>query len=474
MRGVVWTGLSVIVQLVVTYLFFKILSNEEMAHFDIGLRLVMFCQLLASLGMGPALVNFRAADERHFSAAFWTCLGFGLLLTVSLIGAAPCIAHFAYSHEFVKDPGDLEWILTPMALMIPFAAVSGIVRARLQRALHFASIALSEMIAVLLAALVGLITYFAGYPLWSPVLNAFGRESILLVALWGIVRQRIKLQFQPAALGRLMPFALNTTGAQCVDYLRSNIDLMAITFFMQDANLYGLYLFGYRFTMMPLTRLATTVARVSFPALASIQEDDARLRRAYLKSVQSIALVAWPPLVGMLVFAPDILLGTGVDKLPALDAFRLLCVAAFFRSVGTVAGSVFLAKGKANWAFHWTLFSVAALAPAFYLAHSYQIEGIAAVVALFAFIFLPLSQYLVNRLIGLSFSAYLTVFIRPLLVCLMLLAVFLLANPFLSGGPFLRLALAVALGMIAYPLALRLFAWDLLAGYWQNFTGKKT
>lgn len=469
-----WTGVSVALQLVVTYLFFKFLPTEVLGRFDAGLRLVMFCQLLASLGMGPALVNFRGANEHHFSAAFWTCLSFGLVLAIGVIGAAPSIAHFAYSHAFVQNPADLEWVLTPLALMIPCAAVSGIIRAYLQRALNFAGIALAELLSVLIAALAGLTALFGGQPLWSPVVNAFGRESFLLIGLWSIVRQRIRIQFQLQALRRLLPFALNTTGAQCVDYLRTNIDVLAVIFLISNDALYGLYIFAYRFTMMPLTRLATTIGRVSFPAMASIQEDNNRLQQAYLKSVQSIALVAWPPLVGMLVFAPDILLVTNSSMLPVLDTFRLLCLTAFLRSIGTMAGSVYLAKGKANWAFHWTLFSVAVLAPTFYLVRDYQINGIATALFITTVFFLPLSQYLVNRLIGLSFSSYLKIFIRPILVSCTLLLTFLLADYFMVIRPPLRLLGAVILAIIVYPLALRLFAWNLLAEYWGNFIGKKT
>jgi hypothetical protein len=40
--------------------------------------------------------------------------------------------------------------------------------------------------------------------------------------------------------------------------------------------------------------------------------------------------------------------------------------------------------------------------------------------------------------------------------------------------PPLRLLGAVILAIIVYPLALRLFAWNLLAEYWGNFIGKKT
>ena len=65
--------------------------------------------------------------------------------------------------------------------------------------------------------------------------------------------------------------------------------------------------------------------------------------------------------------------------LSALNPLRLLILAGMLKAVGTVVGSVFLAKGKANWSFRWTLVNLIVFVPALYWGVRYGIDGIAAV-----------------------------------------------------------------------------------------------
>jgi O-antigen/teichoic acid export membrane protein len=106
-----------------------------------------------------------------------------------------------------------------------------------------------------------------------------------------------------------------------------------------------------RLTLQPLTRLATTIQRVSFPTFSSIQNDNAQLRSGYLRSVQGLILAMGPVIAGVFVFAPEI--AKLLNKTPMLPVLRLLAAATMLKIVGTMVGSMFMAKGKANWSFYW-------------------------------------------------------------------------------------------------------------------------
>ena len=475
LRGVLWTGSSVAIQLVVNILFYKLLKLETLGQFEAALSAVVFLALLADLGLGSALVQYRNPSDDHFNSAFWTNLLVGLGIAAAVILLAPTITRLSFIEHFASDPAEFAQMLTYLSLLIPFAAVSGVVRAPLQRGLNFSAIAKAEIFAVTSAALVGFLTFMSSLLFLVPTANAIAREIAHLTGLWRVSTRRIRAHFSPVALRQLLPFGLNTAGANCANHLRSRLDNLFIFFFLYDVDL-ALYAFAYKFTMLPLTRAATTITRVSFPTFSTIQEDDALLRRLYLKSVESIALFSWPFLTGMLVFAPEILEVTRVEMLPAVDAFRLLCLAGMFKSVGSVVGSVYLAKGKAHWAFRWTLATLLLLLPGlYYWGIHYKatgVAGVAAVVAAFALLSLPTSQFLVNRLIDMDFSVYFKAFVRPLLVAATVLAVLILGRPLLGDAPLTRLVLALILGLLAYLFALRLFAWDLIQTSLKHLRGQ--
>ena len=468
-RGVFWTGSASLVQLFIPLLLYGYLPIEEMGRFEGALTIVMLMALVGSLGLGEALVQFRTADETHFSSAFWTNLVFGTAITVLIIAIAPAVAHLLSR----QNPDQFRQVLILLSLLIPSASVSGIFRARLQRDLRFRPMALAEILSVLAYAVV-VLTLLPFYGILSPVIGAIVREFALLVGLAAAAAWRPRFCFSLPALRQILSFGLNFTGSRGVNFLNSHL----ATFFIMPLlgeTAHGYYKFAYRLTLLPLTRLSTTITRVSFPTFSTLQEDDDLLSRGYLKSVQSIALFAWPACTGLFVFAPEVLRLVqqlnAQEMMPALVPLRLLVLATQLKAVGIVVGSVFMARGRANWSFYWSLFSLAILIPALYLGTGYGVEGVAAVIALTALLFLVLSQHLANRLTGLGFAAYLGALVRPVAVTLSVLLVLAASRFFISGPAIVALATALFAGLLAYLLALRLFAWNLCREYWKNFRG---
>ena len=205
--------------------------------------------------------------------------------------------------------------------------------------------------------------------------------------------------------------------------------------------------------MQPLTRLATTIQRVSFPTFSTIVDDDSLLRRGYLSSVQGLMLALGPVLAGIFVFAPEI--AALLNTEPMWMVLRLLAAATLLKVASTLVGSIFMAKGKTNWSFYWSLFSMGVLIPALYFYGLPRgVEGVASVIAAAALLFLLLSQYLVNRLIGLPFATYLAALSRPSLVVAFVFTVLLLARPLLPWSPLAVLVAGATLGVGATLAAL--------------------
>ena len=100
------------------------------------------------------------------------------------------------------------------------------------------------------------------------------------------------------------------------------------------------------------------------------------------------------------------------------------------------------------------------------------ISGVAAVIASSSLLFLILTQALTNRLIGLTFTAYLHSLARPALVTAVLFAVLSIARPALSGDALARCLQAAALSLIATGLSLRFFAWGLCRDFWRSLRGR--
>lgn len=487
-RGVFWTSIPFVLQMLMGVLFYTYLPIAEMGRFEWALIVVMFLALVSDLGLGAALIQRREVTDSNFTSAFWASFLFGIAITAIVVYTAPQAARV----EGGAKPEEFARILSVLALLIPFASVSGLFRARLQRDLQFRAMALAEAVSVVSYTLSALILLSLSFGVMSVVYSGVVREIALLLALWRAARWRPRFSFSSAALAEILPFGLNLTGSRCVTYVNNNLASLVIFPKLGEEAL-GYFRFAYRLTLMPLARISTVIMRVFFPTFSAIQDDDDLLRRSYLRTAQTISLFYWPALAAGFVFAADGLdlmrelaanLGStpdGVtlagelanrDMMPALTPMRILIGAAAMKAVGATVGSVFLAKGKANWVLYWSLFSLAVLIPALLWGVSMGISGVAAVITSSAVLFLILTQALTNRLIGLTFTAYLHSLARPALVTAVLFAVLSIARPALPGDALARCLQAAALSLVATGLSLRFFAWGLCRDFWRSLRGR--
>jgi O-antigen/teichoic acid export membrane protein len=467
LRGFLWNGSASLMQLGTFAVIYSLVDRSELGRFEWALTLVMLLAIIGDLGLGAALVQVREVGEEHFDTAFWTNAIWGSILATVVFFAAPLVAVYLGG----EDPQAFVGVLRILCFLVPFASVSAVFRARLQRDLNFSAVAISEVVSSLsfAAVVVALLWLQPELGILVPVSASVCRELGLLASLGRSARWLPGWRWQRPALNVLLRFALNFTGSRAVAYCNSKI-AHAFVFLPLGPAAMAYYSIAERLTLMPLTRLATTLNRVSFPAFSTIQDDDVLLRKGYLQSVQSLLLSMGPVLAGVFVFAPEIL--ALVDMEPAAMALRLLAVATLFKVVGTMVGSMFMAKGRTDWSFYWSLFSLAVLIPSMYFVGVPRgLEGITGVIAATSLLFLTLSQQLANRLIGLAFGEYIRHLLRPALVVLSAFVVLFFARPFLFGPSWIVLVQGVLLGVLVTLFSLRFLAWDLCASHWRRLRG---
>ena len=471
LRGVLWTASPFALQLFIGVLFYAFIPTAEMGRFEYALILVMVLALLADLGLGSALVQHRGASEEHFDSAFWTNLAAGAALTAAAVAAAPRLALLSGA----GDPEQFARVTRVLVLLVPFAAVSGVFRGRLQKDLRFRQMAAAEAFSILVYTAAAIIL-LREYGVMAAVISAVVRELALLAGLWRASSWTPRPRFRLSALGDLFRFGINLTGSRCLNYAGHNLAGFVIFPLLGETAL-GYYRFAHRLTLMPLVRISAVVMRVFFPTFSSIQEDDALLRRGYLRSVQSIALFFWP-LLAVFVFAPEALALLkridGRDLGPAALPLQLLAAAALFKAAGSAVGSIFLAKGRSNWLLYWSIFSLAVLLPVLFLCVSRGVAWATGAIAGTAFLFLVLSQHLTNRLIGLRFAEFISALARPAGVTVLVTGVLVLVRN-LAGGDALVSCAAGALAWVAATLAgMRLLAWELCLHLWRTARGSSS
>ncbi|HEU0016469.1 MAG TPA: lipopolysaccharide biosynthesis protein, partial [Longimicrobium sp.] len=318
----------------------RLLPPADFGLVALALVVVGLATLVADLGLGPAVIQRNDLTERHLRAAFTASVLLGCLLALVLIALSSLLGPLLRSPE-------LPAVLRLQSLLFVFGGLGVTARALLNRRLR-ASASFWITLASYLVGYAGVSTVLAlaGYGVWSLVWGALMQallESLLALA---VVRPPLRPLWARVELRDLFGFGATASLNSVVNYVARNGDNLLVGRWLGEAAL-GLYGRAYNLMTLPLNYVGTLSQSVLFPAMSRIQDDRARLGRAYLAAVQVTALAAAPVMAGMAAAAPHLAVGLYGPAWAGLAVpLQVLCAAGLLRAVYHVAGPVSAATGN--------------------------------------------------------------------------------------------------------------------------------
>jgi O-antigen/teichoic acid export membrane protein len=272
--------------MVISVVLARLLGPEPFGLVAIAWLVVGFGNLVADLGMGPALVQRRTISDYDVRYAFTMqmCMGIGLMAVLAL--SAPVVA------EVFNQPKVVP-VVWAMSLVFVLQTFGGIAVSLLKREMDFKRIQ-SARIGSYLAGFLGLGIPFAllGFEVWSLVIAQLSQTTLFSLLCYAQVRHPIKPLFALPSSG-LSHFGVKVLLTNIVNYLISNLDSFFIGHFF-DVVILGLYNRASVLVSTPMNNLVVTVQQVLFSAYSRIQNDPQTVRRGYLAGVGFMTMLMLP------------------------------------------------------------------------------------------------------------------------------------------------------------------------------------
>jgi PST family polysaccharide transporter len=333
----------------------RLLDPDAYGLIAMALVLVGFANTFKRFGLSSALIQRKEVTPLQSSSVFWINVLVGGLLTSVLVGAAP----FAVS--FYGASPLLEPIIQALSCIFLFSAVGIVPQSLLRKDMEFKPIAKVRAASAGVAGPVAIAMAFAGYGVWSLVVKNLAEtlmESALF--LW-YSSWRPRLRFSFAKTRALLRYGANLTGFKVINkFARAGDDLL-IGRYMSAASL-GLYSQAYKTMMVPIGKGIGAITNVLFPALSSIQDDEERVRRVYLKSVQAISFLIYPLMLGLLATSDHFVSAVLGQKWEGMVyILRVFCVVGLVQTLTKPTGWIYQSQGRADWMFRWGIFGAGTL-----------------------------------------------------------------------------------------------------------------
>jgi O-antigen/teichoic acid export membrane protein len=466
LRSSGWVALSLggrqLASILSLFVLARLLEPKAFGLVALAWTVLAFADQIQDAGVTSALIYRRHEIEKAAaSALFWTPFA-SLILYLATFLLAPFLADLLRAPELVN-------VLRVLGLVLLLRGLMAVPSAILERELDFRARAKGDVGAALVQAVVSVTLALAGLGVWSLVLGALGGAAAQGAILWTIVPWRPS----PAAASRrvlieMVRYGRFVSAGSILNIVGRTIDNITIARLLGTTSL-GYYTIAFRLATFPDSVIGYVVSRVMFPVYSMLQDDWQAVRRAYLQTLQRIAMVALPVSVAIAIAAEPIVLALLGDKwLVAVTPLRILAFYGLLKTFIAPSGEVFKGIGKPHLGPPFEVLHLALAVPILYvLTRRLGIDGAAlGMLIVMAALGLP-AMFVAMRLVRAGVRDTARALARPILCSAVLAAALtIVLGATESLSPVISLLILVAVGLLVFGGAVALFARPVIKPMW--------
>jgi len=303
LSGVFWNSLQVLVNksfgFVIKVVLARILFPEEFGIVGMALVFTSFVEVFNDLGFGAALIQKKDSklSPAHFHTAFWTGIGWSLIMFLSMVFLISPLAAQFYNQQV------LESIIPVLSLGILSSPVNLVQKAILLRNLDFKKVAFIENTSAIVSGILSLILAFAGMGVWSLVFNSLATFVIAIPLYLKATTWVPRMIWTQDAFKDIFGFGIYTTGTNLANNLINKADYLLIGKLM-TASALGAYTLAFVLTDTFRSQLMSIMNKVMYPIYGKAQDDQPTMKRYYLNVVKYNSLII-NPIMGILFVLSD-------------------------------------------------------------------------------------------------------------------------------------------------------------------------
>ena len=302
LTGLSWTaGASLAGQLItwsITLIVMRLLSPPDYGLLAMASVFVAFLAMMASAGLGPAIVQAATIDDSQLQQLQGLITGLNFALSLGLFIAAPAIAGF-FNEARLTD------IIRVLSFQFIISGFSIIPDSLLGRELNFKSRAIVDLSANVLGGVVTLIFALAYFGVWSLIAGAMVTTTIKAIFLNLLSPHFFWPRFKMRGNRQLLGYGGKITAARLLWFFYSQADIfIAGKLLGKDA--LGAYSVSMHLASLPVQKISAVNNQVAFPAFAKIQNDRDLVGRTFLQAATILSFFSFPVLWGLSGTAPEI------------------------------------------------------------------------------------------------------------------------------------------------------------------------
>ena len=281
-KGVGWSaadaflgqGVTFIVGLVLA----RLLSPDEYGLIGICLIFTTVLNGIVDSGFSNALIRKKEVTDEDYNTMFITNMAISIVLYVLLFISAPFVSEFFHREE-------LTALVRATGLILFFNALSITQVTILTKKIDFKTKTKASLVSAIISGVIGIAMAFMGYGVWSLVAQQLSKQLLYTLCLWFLNKWCPKFTFYKDSFKYMWGFGWKLLVSGILNNVWNQLYQVVIGRCYTSATL-GHYTRANEYASIFSSNLTTIVQRVSFPALAEIQDNKERMVQGYRKVIK--------------------------------------------------------------------------------------------------------------------------------------------------------------------------------------------
>lgn len=313
-------------------------------HYGVLSLMIIFTTLATVFiqnGFNTALIQDKDVTEDDYSSVFWVTLLAAIAIYFLLFFSAPLIATAYKMPEIVAPFRVLALVLFP-------GAINSIQIAKVSREIDFKKIFYSNIGAIVVSGVVGIIMAYKGFGLWSLVAQYILNIAIAALIMLFCVKWKPKLVCNLKRVKVLFAYGWKLLVSGLIDALYQDIRSLIIGLKYNSSTL-GFYNRGKHFPQFLTNAINGAVQSVLLPTMAKEQDDKAKVKVMMRQSITLCSYIMFPIMAGLAGVATPLVKILLTDKwLPCVPYLQIYCFTFAFYPVHTCNLQAINAMGRSD------------------------------------------------------------------------------------------------------------------------------
>ncbi len=281
-KGVGWSAADAFLGQGITFLvglvLARLLSPEEYGLIGICLIFTTVLNGVVDSGFSSALIRKKDATNDDYNTMFITNLVISFVLYIGLYFASPYISTFF-------DRTELTPLIRVLGVVLIINALSITQNTILTKRIDFKTKTKVSLISATISGVVGIAMAYSGLGVWALISQVLTKQLLYTICLWIFNRWWPDFTFSRESFRYMWGFGSKMMLSGLLDNIWKQLYQVVVGKFYSPATL-GQYTRSKEYANIFSANLTSIVQRVSYPALAEIQDDKSRMIAAYRKVIK--------------------------------------------------------------------------------------------------------------------------------------------------------------------------------------------